>query len=196
MTQKDTLAQKNILTYGKAKYHDYHGSDDGWDQMVTAAADQKALPDGFAATIKPAPTPAETAVIAVIENDPATLSFSDYEYVLSRRDASWANEAAAKKVWQAIQAKQNNGTVKLAIPVKVISSDGKTIQAAITDDNQQAKKADLEIILSEPLAQPPAPGSTVEVVGVLADYTPLPFMFRMKDGSLRAPAATTTVTAP
>ena len=114
-------------------------------RLLAAAADQKALPDGFAATIKPAPTPAERAVIAVIENDPATLSFSDWEYVLSHRDASWANEAAAKKVWQTIQAKQNNGTAKLAIPVKVISSDEKTIQAAVTDDNQQANKADLEV---------------------------------------------------
>jgi tetratricopeptide (TPR) repeat protein len=185
--QKNEAAQKSMVAYGKAKYHRYHGGDDGWDQVVAAAADQKTLPDGFAATIKAAPTPAELAVLAVIQNDPATLSFSDWEYVLSYRDASQANAAAAEKVWQTIQAKQNNGTVKLAISVKVISSDGKTILAAVTDNNQQSNKADLEVTLAEPLSQPPAPVTAIEVVGVLSDYTAAPFMFHMKDGSVRQP---------
>jgi tetratricopeptide (TPR) repeat protein len=194
--QKNEPAQKSMVAYGKAKYRRYHGSDDGWDRIVVAAADQKTLPDGFAATIKAAPTPAELAVLAVIQNDPATLSFSDWEYVLSYRDASPANAAAAEKVWQTIQAKQNNGTVKLAIPVKVISSDQNTIQAAITDDNQQANKADLEITMAEPLAHPPAPGTQVTVVGVLSDYTAMPFMFHMTDGSLREPTPPAAVPAP
>jgi tetratricopeptide (TPR) repeat protein len=194
--QKNDAAQKSMVAYGKAKYRRYHGSDDGWDRIVATAADQKTLPDGFAATIKAAPTPAELAVLAVIQNDPATLSFSDWEYVLSYRDASSANAAAADKVWQTIQAKQNNGTIKLAISVKVISSDGKTIQAAITDNNQQANKADLEVILAEPLAQPPAAGATIEVVGVLSDYTASPFMFHMKDGSVREQRSPSTSPAP
>ncbi|HXA14377.1 MAG TPA: hypothetical protein VNW23_04565 [Opitutaceae bacterium] len=194
--QKNEAAQKSMASYGKAKYRRYHGSDDGWDQLVAAAVDQAVLPEGFAATIKAAPTPAEVAVIAVIENDPATLSFSDYEYVLSRRNASWANEAAAKKVWQTIQAKQSNGAAKLAILGKVVSSDGKTIEAAITDENQQSNHADLEVTLAEPLSQPPAPGTMIEIAGVLSDYTATPFMFHMKDGSLRGQTSAAAASTP
>jgi len=195
--QKDQTAQENITNYGQAKYRRYHGSNDGWDALVAAVASQTAPPDGFAATIKRAPTPAELAVKAVRENDPASLSFSDYEYVLSYRDASPDNAAAAKKVWDTIQAKQKNGTVRLALTVKVIEYDGKlTIQAALTDENQKANKADLEIALKEPLKVPVVAGSQAKITGVLSDYKLSPFLFLMKDGELGEPAAAATVKAP
>jgi hypothetical protein len=183
--QKNEIAQENITNYGQAKYRRYHGSDDGWDALVAAVASQTVPPDGFAPTIKRAPTPAELAVKAVRENDPASLSFSDYEYVLSYRDASPDNAAAAKKVWDTIQAKQKNGAVRLALTVKVIEYDGKsTMRAAITDGNQQANKADLEITLKEPLKVPVAVGSQAKIIGVLSDYKLSPFMFLMKDAEL------------
>jgi hypothetical protein len=183
--QKDETAQENITNYGQAKYRRYHGSDDGWDALVAAVASQTVPPNGFAATIKRAPTPAELAVKAVMENDPASLSFSDYEYVLSYRDASPDNKTAAKKVWDTIQAKQKNGAVRLALTVKVIEYDGKsTMRAAITDGNQQANKADLEITLKEPLKVPVAVGSQAKIIGVLSDYKLSPFMFLMKDAEL------------
>jgi len=175
---------QSMRAYGKAKYHRYHGSDDGWDGIMTSAANQSSPPSGFAASIRPAPTPAELAVQAVAENDPATLSFSDYEFVLSYRDASPGNKLAAERVWQAIQAKQKNGVAKLQIAVKVISSTKTTIQAAITEDDQASNTADVEITMETPLALPPAPGSQINIIGVLTDYTPRPFMFRMKHGAL------------
>jgi hypothetical protein len=101
--QKNATAAQSIEKYGKAKYKSFHGSDDGWDSIV-AAAQQDVPATGFAASIKAAPTPADLAVIAVRDNDPADLSFSDYEYVLSYRDASPANKEAADKVWAAIQS--------------------------------------------------------------------------------------------
>src|SRR5207253_1876576 len=95
-------------------------------------------PRDFARSITRAPTPAELAVKAVQENDPASLSFSDWEYVLSFRDASPANEQAAQRVWQAIQELEKNGAAKLKISVKVISATKDIIRAAITDENRQA----------------------------------------------------------
>ena len=147
-----------MKTYAQAKYKRFHGGDDGWDSIVTAAASQSSPPKGFAASIKPAPTAAEIAVQAVAESDPATLSFSDYEYVLSYRDASPGNKLAAERVWQVIQAKQKNGAVKLEFKgVKVISSTKTTILAAMTDENQQSNTADIEILMETPMASPPAP---------------------------------------
>ncbi len=197
VAQKDEIAQENMTNYGQAKYRRYHGGNDGWDALVAAVAGQTAPPDGFAATIKRAPTPAELAVKAVMENDPAELSFSDYEYVLSYRDASPDNAAAAKKVWDAIQAKQKNGAVRLALTVKVIDYDGKlAMHAAITDDNQKANKADLEITLKEPLKVPLVAGSQAKIIGALSDYKVSPFLFLMKDGELGEPVAAAAVTAP
>ncbi len=181
-------AQKGIAGYGGAKYRRYHGNNTGWDDLLVKAAAQTAVPEGFAASIKAAPTEAELAVAAVKENDPATLSFGDWEFILTRRDASPENKEAADKVWTAIRAKEQGGQAKLAIPVMVVSATKETIQAAITEENQKANKADLEVTMEKPLAQVPAAGAKVTVIGVITDYTPTPFLFVMKEGELKAAA--------
>ncbi|HZL58834.1 MAG TPA: tetratricopeptide repeat protein [Stellaceae bacterium] len=180
--QGNAAATQSILAYGSAKYRNYHGGDDGWDQIMAQAATQSAPPANFAKSIKSAPSPAEIAVNAVRDNDPSTLSFSDWEYVLGFRDASPANQAAADKVWQTIQAHQKNGAVKLKISVKVISATRDSIDAAITDENQQANKADVTIAMASPMAAPPKPGAAIDITGVITDYTPRPFKFAMKEG--------------
>src|SRR5207253_1400453 len=91
---------------------------------------------------------AAVAVKAVKENDPATLSYSDREYVLSYRDASPANKSAADKVWAAMQAETKNGAVKIELPVTVISSTANAIEAAISDDAIKAKRADVHIAMA------------------------------------------------
>ncbi len=192
-------AQKGIAAYAAAKYRRYHGSAAGWDDILAKAASQNALPEGFAASITAAPTEAELAVAAVKDNDPATLSFSDWEFILARRDASPANKEAADKVWAAIRAKEKDGEAKLAIPVKVISATKDSIQAAITEENQKANQADLQVTMEQPLAQPPAAGAQITIIGVIADYTPSPFAFIMKEGELKAaakPAAKPPAKAP
>jgi tetratricopeptide (TPR) repeat protein len=179
-------AKAQIGAYGKSKYKKYHGNDQGWDQFVASTAGQTAPPAEIAIT--PAPSPQELACNVVKENDPTTLSFSDWEYILQYRDAGPAcNKDAADKVWQAIQNKQKDpkgDAVKLKIPVKVISSDANTIQAAITEDNQQSNKADLKITMDKPMVKPPSPASTIDIIGFLSDYTPNPFMFIMTQGEL------------
>ena len=128
---------------------------------------------------------------AVQENAPGDLSFSDYEFVLSLRDASPANKEAADKVMQAILDKEKQGAAKLKMSVKVISATQGTIQAAITDENQQANKADLQVTMTKPMLHPPAAGATVDIVGVITEYAPSPFTFLMKDGEVAKPAAST-----
>ncbi|HYL09740.1 MAG TPA: hypothetical protein VEU31_03300 [Candidatus Acidoferrales bacterium] len=188
LAQGNAPAQKAIGDYAKAQYRRYHGGDDGWDQIVSAAAGQSAPSAEFVQGIKPAPTPAEIAVTAVKENDPAAFSFSDWEFILSFRDASPANKEAAEKVWAAIQDKQKQGEVKLRLNgVKVIAATNDSIDAALTEDNQQANKADLHVVLEKPLLHPPAPGSMADIIGVLTSYTPDPFMFTMEHGELLAP---------
>ncbi|HEV2987181.1 MAG TPA: hypothetical protein VG759_01975 [Candidatus Angelobacter sp.] len=183
----DGATVKGISDYAKAKYKNYTGSYDGWDQLVAGAAAQKAPPDNFNASVKAKPSPCEVAVDVVNKNDPSTLNFSDREFILSHANCSPANKEAADKVWQDLQSKQKNGEteVKLKLPaVLVISSTKNSLQVALTEENQQAKKADLTVNLEKPVLRPPAPGSTVDVVGVLSSYTPQPFMFVMEKGDV------------
>jgi hypothetical protein len=189
LAQGNAAAQKSIADYGKAKYRRYHGSEDGWDQLVAATANQPVRPADF--SIKPAPTAAEIAVKAVQDNAPGDLSFSDYEFVLSLRDASPANKEAADKVMQAILDKEKQGAAKLRMSVKVISATQGTVQAAITDENQQANKADLQVTMTKPMLHPPTAGATVDVIGVITEYVPSPFTFIMKDGEIAKPTMAT-----
>jgi tetratricopeptide (TPR) repeat protein len=178
---------KGISDYAKAKYRNYTGSHDGWDQLVAGAATQTAPPASLTASIKAKPTPCEVAVDTVKKYDLSALSFSDREFILSQANCSPANKEAADKVWQDIQSKQKSGEmeVKLKLPsVLVISATKTSLQVALTEENQQAKKADLTVNLERPVLRPPLPGSTVAVVGVFSDYKPNPFMFIMNKGDL------------
>jgi tetratricopeptide (TPR) repeat protein len=184
LAKDNEAAQQRIGEYGKARYKKYHGSEDGWPELLAAAAVQTSPPPDFAKRIKAAPSPAEIAVQAVRDNDPASLSFSDWEFILSQRDAGPANKEAAAKVWNAIEALQNNGAARVKIPVKIVTSTRDTIQAAVAEENQKDNKVDLLVILKAPLASPPAPGTAGEVIGVIVDYQTKPFLFVMRDGEL------------
>lgn len=182
--QKNPEAANAIAGFAEAMYKRYHGNVDGWEKLVASAAGQSEPPANFAVSIKKAATLAEIACQAVAENDPDSLSFSDWEFVLSMRDAAPCNKTAADRVWDAIQNKEKQGAAKLKIAVKVISASEKTIEAAITEDNQSANKADLRVTMEEPLKKPLAPGAMIEVIGVITDYVPNPFIFLMQEGEL------------
>jgi len=207
--KNDQLAQQ-LDDYGKANYRNYHGSDEGWNQIVAAAASQTSVPANF--TIKPKLTDCALIVTVAEQNDPGTLSFSDWEMVLSHRDCSREARPAADKIWQFIQDKQKmqetrlkkakhknagpkNHAVKLLLSVKVISTTKHTIQAAITEENQKANIPDLQITLAKPLKLPPAKGSEINVAGLFTDYTSNPFMFIMQKGEVRQAKAATPIKA-
>lgn len=185
-SQNNAQAVQGMVGYCKAKYKRYHGGEDGWDQLLAGTATETKLPPDFNTRIKPAPTPCDLAVQAVQQNDPASLGFSDKEFILSKAGCSPANKDAADKVWQSIQTMEKNGEARLEIPIKVISATNEAIEAAISDDNQQANKADMHVILEKPVTKPPAAGTMTKIVGVITNYTPDPFMFTMEKGALPA----------
>lgn len=179
--QNNAAGAQSIDAYGKARYKRYHGSEQGWDAILAAAPKQAAPPAGFAHGISsPA---AELAVKAVAENDPASLSFSDMEYVLSWRDASPANKAAAEKVWQAIEQLQKKNA-RLKLPAKLVAATKDSVLAAIIEENQQANKADLHARLAKQPPHLPAPGSSLFLIGRIDGYRLNPFQFQMKDAEL------------
>ena len=188
----NTQAVQSMSPYVVSRYKKYHGNTDDWNQRIAAAATQTVPPPNFVASIPLAPTPCDLAAQAVQQNDPGSLSFSDWELVLSCRDKTPANKDAAEKVWAAIQAKEKNGEARLRIPVKVIAVvDPSTMDVAISDDNQAANKADMRVTMDKPMTKQLAPGAMTDVIGVISEYAPDPFMFTMTKGELPAakPAA-------
>jgi hypothetical protein len=148
---------------------------------------------GVAKAVNLAPTPAEIAVQAVQQYGVDALSFSDKEFILGLRDASPANHAAADKVWKALLALERNGKARLEIPVMVIAVDGNDLEAAISDDSQAAKTADLHVKLIKAADPVPAAGSLIRVIGVLRSYQPKPFLFFMEQGEIATEAAPAAV---
>lgn len=180
LAESQNLAK--VDAYGRAKYKRYHGGEDGWDALVKQAAVSAVPATGFAAQIKAAPTPAEIAVKAVQENDVGSLSFEDMEFVVALRDASPANKDAAETVWRSVQ--DRFASSKFRVRVKVIAVTATTIEAAITDENQKANKADLHIVMANLLEKPPATGTLITVTGLVTDYTPSPFKWKMINGEI------------
>ena len=168
---KSEAAAADIDRYVRSRYRIYRGSEQGWNELLArVVAGERAPPAGFVKSIPRALTPPEAALQVVDEHDPASLSFADWALVLSHRDASPANKAAADKVWKVIADKQQGGGTRLKIPVKVITATPDIIEAAITDETQAANTVDLHIAMARPLAPLPAVGAKIAIIGTLSDY--------------------------
>jgi tetratricopeptide (TPR) repeat protein len=181
-TQNEAAAAE-IEKYARARYSHYHGTDRDWGKLVMAVANEQRPPDGFADSIPRAMSPAETAVYMAAKNDPAALTFEDWEFILSHRGDSPDNKEAADKVWKAIVEKQQDGA-RLKLPVKVIKATSERIEAALSEENQASNTVDLEIALEHPLRPLPAVGSTISIIGALSDYRPKPFRFFLTKAEL------------
>ncbi len=184
VTAGDHDAQTAIETYAKARYDHYHGGDEGWDALLSAAQTGLAPPADFA--IAPAPSAAAVAVQAIRDSPVSSLSFADWEFILAQRDASPENRAAADKVWANIAALQDRG-LRMKFQVKVIAVTPQGLDGAITDDNQQSGHADLRVKLEAPFSAPPQAGSTLSVTGLLTGYAPTPFAFTLEQARIVAP---------
>ena len=170
--------QQQILDYGRKKYIRYHGGEDGWSDVVKQAqASQSILPpSGFTvAAAPPPPSPAQQAADLVKSKEPKQMSFAEWELVLSS-----GNQQAADTVWSAIKGK----AVKLQ--AAVISATPTTVQLAGSDDDIEAKKADITLNMDKPIPSRlmPQTGSMMTFQGTVASYTPNPFMMVMSDGIL------------
>jgi len=182
---RNDATAESIEKYARAWYRYYHGTDEGWEKLLArvAAASDPVPPDDFVPSIAHAMTSAQAAVQMASVADLGTLSFDDWEFVLSHRDDSPDNAAAALKVWQAIGQKQRGGA-RLKLPVKVVSATPERIEASLSDTNQSNGTPDLEIVPAHPLRPLPAVGSTISIIGVLGDYRPQPFRFFLTNAEL------------
>jgi hypothetical protein len=178
-------------------YKKYHGADDGYDAVMTAAKANLNPPAGF--SIKPAPSPAEV-IHGIIATTPdlGTLAVSDKELIFSQ-----GSPEDAAKVWDTMKGK----SVQIPDAV-VIESSPTVLKVAVSDDAVQSKTADFTFNLTPPeegktpaqvaaakklaadVAAATAVGQKVTLSGTYASYTPSPIMITMSDGAVILPKKT------
>jgi len=165
-------AQQQINKFAQYYYKKYHGSTDGWDQVLQAAQNAPTPPQGFSITpAPPPPTPCEFADTIMKQNpDVSQMAYGDWLFVLGS-----GNQKDAEAVWTFLNGK--------GIPVSspehaalVISSTPDELQLATTDDDIQEKKADVTLKMAKPLTKVPQPGAqlTGHWVGKATSYAALP----------------------
>jgi hypothetical protein len=163
-------------------YNKYHGSMDGYPAVQTLAQANLFPPDAYNPTpAPPPPSPADLAAQTVASTpDLKTLSLGDQEFILFN-----GKPEDAQKVWDVLKGH------RVQVPGTVISATPESVQLAVTQDNQQVKKADFTVNMKTPLKSVPAIGSTVTYDATFDSYTPNPPMITLSDGEppAKAPAA-------
>ncbi len=171
-------AQAQIEKYARGQYRKYHGSEDGWTDVLAQAKANPAQPAGF--KIAPAPSPADQAHAMVAATAPEKMDFATWEFVLSN-----GSQADQDTVWNAIKGKavQMNGSV--------ISTTPTEFQIAGSSDDIDAKKADITLKFDDavPAKLIPKDNASFDFQGEPASYTPTPFMMTMEKGKLLKAAA-------
>ena len=178
---KDPGGKAQITKFGHAKYVKYHGSEEGWNDLLALTATTPLPPPGVTIKAYVPPTPAEQAADLVKTKAPKDMSFAEWELVLSA-----GAQADADKVWSAIKG------VSLQMEGTVIKASPTELQIAASQDDIDAKRADIILTMDGtiPAKLMPAEQSTLDFQGTPASYTPSPFVMTLEKGALltKAPA--------
>jgi hypothetical protein len=217
--------KSQFLPIAQYCYKKYHGVADGYDAVVAASTANLNPPDGFFATIKPAPTAADI-INGIFKDTPdlGTLAIGDKEFILQN-----GTPDQAAKVWDTLKGKsyQIPGSV-------VVASTPAQLQVSVSDDSKASKTADFTITLAAPDPLPEEPkapaasatpavkaaykaklaaynkakaaadataaatavGQTITVAGTYDSFTPNPIMITLTDGQVILPKAAPAAKAP
>jgi len=177
---KDPGGKAQITKFGHAKYVKYHGSEDGWNELLTLTATTTLPPQEFTIKQYVPPTPAEQAADLVKTKAPKEMSFAEWELVLSK-----GTPQDAEKVWSAIKG------VALQMEGQVIKAAPTELQIAGSQDDIDQKRADIVLTMGGtiPARLMPKEDSTLDFEGTPLSYTPDPFVMAMEKGALLTKAA-------
>ncbi len=187
----DPKAKAEVIKFGHSRYLKYHGSEDGWNDLLALTATTPLPPANFTITKYVPPTPAQQAHDLVKDKTPddiKKLSFAEWELVLS----AGAPEDA-DKVWSVIKG------VPLQMEATVLQVVSPTeLQIAASSDDIDAKRADIVLTMTGPIPAKlmPKEGGTLDFEGTPASYTANPFVMTMEKGALLTKAAPTPAKKP
>jgi hypothetical protein len=182
----------DAIKAGKYYYKKYHGSEEGWDQLVTLAQQNKTPPANLAQVVTPAPpppSPADQARDFLRESPPEKMDFARWIFILTSGYQEGANQ-----VWTALEGKA------LPFVAKVITADKDTLQLAVTADGFETNTPEVTVKMAEPYKTPPATGSQIQMQATARSYVTQPsFMMTMDEGiqldKKKEPAGKTKATA-
>ena len=172
----DAANKANISKFCGHKYARYHGGDDGWPDVIAAAAAGNTPPAGW--TVKPAPTPAEQAANMCAQKTPDKMSFDEIQFILTS-----GNQQCSDTVWNAIKDKP------LALggaKVITVSPTEMSLAASLDDISATPPKADITLKMAAEMPAKIAPkeGASIDFQGKPVSFTPDPFMMTMEEGAL------------
>jgi len=170
--------QAQIEKYGKSQYVKYHGSDQGWTDVLATTKTTPLPPTDFTITKYVPPTPAEQAADLVknkTPNDIKQMSFADWQLVLSA-----GKPEDQDKVWSVIKG------VPLQMEGLVIAAISTEVQIAESQDDIDQKRADIVVTMSGTIPDKlmPKVGANLQFEGTPVSYTPSPFVMNMDKGAL------------
>ena len=187
--------KEQIQAYGQKVYKNYHGSDDGWTDVIACAkANPLPTPTCPSITKYTPPTPAQQAHDLVKDKTPAQiqqLSFGEWELVLSA-----GTQEDQDKVWNVLKGTplQMEGTVLTASTPEVTPPEvpASVLTIAASEDDIEQKVADITITMTGVIsaAKMPKAGDTLDFEGTPVSYVPSPFMMTMEKGALLRKAGT------
>jgi tetratricopeptide (TPR) repeat protein len=177
----DPKGKDSIVKFGHNRYVKYHGSEQGWDDLLTLTKSTPVPPAGFTIAQYVPPTPAQQAAELVKTKKPEEMSFAEWELVLSE-----AAPEDQEKVWTALKGKN----LQMA-EVQVISTTPTKLELAASVDDIDQKRADIELAFPGPIPARSLPkvGDKINFEGTPVSYTPKPFVMVMEKGALLTKAA-------
>ncbi|HVJ05057.1 MAG TPA: hypothetical protein VM578_05260 [Candidatus Saccharimonadales bacterium] len=151
---------QQLLAYAKNQYVRYHGGDAGFDELLANAKTAPTIPAGF--TVAPAPSPADQAADMLKKSTPEKLSFAEWQFILTS-----GNKEASAQVWSAIKGKP------VQLVAAVVEGGRESLKLAGSEDDIQAKKSDITLVLKEPLTSGRVPkgGAQLVIQGIPSEYS-------------------------
>jgi tetratricopeptide (TPR) repeat protein len=177
----DPKGKDSIIKFGRSRYSKYHGTDQGWDDLLAQTKATPLPPAGFTIAQYVPPTPQQQAAELVKTKKPEEMSFAEWELVLSV-----GTQADQDTVWNALKGKN----LQMAEVAVISASPTKLGLAASVDDIDQ-KRADIELTFPAaiPARMVPKEGDKINFEGTPVSYTPSPFVMVMEKGALLTKAA-------
>ncbi len=169
-----------IAKFGESKYTKFHGSADGWNDLLAKAATAN-TPAGITVTQYVPPTPADQCADLVKTKKVEEMAFAEWQLCLSE-----GNAADSDKVWTTLKGKP------LRMVAQVMSIDSaKELKLAGSSDDIDAKRADIALTMTAaiPKLQMPKEGADLDFEGTPVSFVPKPFVMTMNEGALIVKAA-------
>jgi tetratricopeptide (TPR) repeat protein len=173
-----------IAKFGKSKYNKYHGSEEGWSDVLATTATTTLPPANFTIKQYVPPTPAEQAAALVKSKKVEEMSFAEWQMVLSD-----GTPEDAEKVWSVLKGKP----LQMAAHIISLDTTGKAtkLMLAGSSDDVDAKRADIDLTMTAaiPKKDMPKEDTDFQFEGTPTSYVAKPFVMTMNEGALLVKAA-------